>query len=170
MITLIILSVVILYGFIICGISKFGMLKSYSAYSAKWGELYPNHNMELWSVVTVLTAFLIFPVMLNAGDGDPAQCLGFFAPLYLVAVGLTPHYESNKSQEMAHKYLAMLCAVVSITWMVFVTGTWPAVLLCALIAFVAMMVTKTTGSLILWSELVMFVSVHWTLLVLFCHN
>ena len=68
-----ILSAVILFSFISIGVIKFGLQNSYSGYSIKWGNAVPLNNMNLWSIVTIVAAFLLCPVMLELAAGSLLQ-------------------------------------------------------------------------------------------------
>lgn len=165
MFELVLFTMVVLYGFIAISISEFGLLRSYSAYASKWAEKRPNRNMEVWSFFTVIVAFLMFPAMLNAGDGNPAQFLGMFVPMYLVAVGLTPHYETDEKQRRIHTFCAILCAALAAIWIVFISGHLNVILWSLAAAFLAMMLTKSYRSIILWLEIVMFASAQISILM-----
>ena len=97
-----ILSFVLFSGFVILGEVVFGQLPSYSAYSTKWKVKVPLNSMNLWSLVTLIVAFLLMLSMLEIGDGSYLQFLGFFAPLYLICVCLTPDWETNSKQHKFH--------------------------------------------------------------------
>ena len=84
------ISCLLLFCFICLGIGKFGLLRSYSAYAPKWDETVPMKNLNLWSIITFLAGFLLMPVLLQYSEGHILQFLGFFTPIYLMGVSLTP--------------------------------------------------------------------------------
>ena len=164
---MIIASFVLLFGFIGLGIFKFGLLPSYSAYAAKWSERVPlPTNVHLWSIITILAAFLLTPVMVDLGEGNLLQCLGFFAPIYLMVVGLTPTYETNPKAWKIHTWGAAVCAVLALVWIVFVAKCWPAFLACAFLMFFLAILTGThEKSAIFWGEMALFLGTYVTCFV-----
>lgn len=162
MIGMIIASFVLLFGFIGLGIFKFGLLPSYSAYASKWAErsLLPK-RLNPWSIVTILAAFLLMPVMIDLGEGGMMQFLGFFAPLYLIIVGLTPGYETNPGARRVHIWGAAICAVCALIWMTAVMHRWAVVLAVAFIMWSISLATQTfKSSTIFWGEAVLFLSTY----------
>ena len=75
------ISTLALFSFIGAGIIRFGLLRSYSSYSSKWGEAVPMNNMNLWSIVTFVAAFMLCPALLELGTASLWQFLGFLARL-----------------------------------------------------------------------------------------
>ncbi len=160
MIVISVLSFLLLLGFIILSsILNRGIPGSYSAFSAVWAEDPPKLNV--WSVITFLAALSIVPPMLEAGDGNPVQFLGFFAPLYLIVVSLTPNWDIDKKQGRIHTIGAIACAVMAFAWLLLIRHHWWLVSICTVAAFVAGCETKTLpGSAIFWGEMIMFASVY----------
>lgn len=156
-----IISLVLFAGFVTLSVWRFGWRKSYSSYAAKWIEFVPMHNINVWSVVTVVVAFLILPSMLERGEGNLVQCLGFFVPLYLAVVAFTPRYETEHSQYVVHVIGTIVCAAIAVAWLIFVRHLWW-VLLIALAVFGAVAyLTKTyKTSYVFWLEMAMFASVY----------
>ena len=89
-------SAMLFFGFVILGGIKYGLLDCYSAYAAKWQEFYPKLN--IWSVVTFISAFLMMPVILEQSKDNPWQFLGFLAPVSLFFVAGSPRYASETFQ------------------------------------------------------------------------
>ena len=161
-----IISLALFAGFVGLGIRKFGLLPSYSAYSSKWNEAVPIHNMNLWSIVTIAAALLLVPAMVERGQGNPWQFLGFFAPLYLVLVGFTPEWEANPTQHKVHVIGAISCAAISAVWLAVIChlawliGVSFLVMLCAAFA------TKSIKTCyVFWLEMTMFATVYVALIV-----
>lgn len=161
---MIIASFVLLFGFIGLGIFRFGLLPSYSAYAAKWSERCPlPTNLHFWSIVTILAALILTPVMTSIGEGQTLQFLGFFAPLYLIVVGLTPEYETNPRQKKIHIVGAIICSLCAIFWIAFVMNRWAVFLACLFVTFVAAILTHTQQkSILFWGEIVLFLSTYVT--------
>lgn len=123
---LVTISAILFFGFVGINIKKFGLLDCYSAYGAKW-----NGQLNLWSVVTIVSALLLVPVLLEKGDGSLYQFAGFLAPVSLVLVGITPQYNTDKFQWWMHQLgawfgvlfvlLYMIVIGKSFGWLVFFT-------------------------------------------------
>lgn len=160
MTAIVFLSFCILAAFIGLGVCLFGLLRSYSAYAAKWTEELPLHNVHVWSLVTIVAAFLMVPPMIDAGEGNPLQFLGFFAPLYLILVGLTPEWETSKGQHRVHMAGAIVCALCAFAWLVLVRHLWYIVLIFALIFAGIAYLLKRFDAYVFWGEMIMFTSVY----------
>ena len=154
-------SLVIFASFVVLGVVKFTLLGSYSAYAAKWTQAVPIHNMHLWSIVTIIAALLLMPAMIERGEGNLLQCLGFFAPLYLVVVGFTPEWETNKKQRIIHIIGTALCATAAFAWLLFIRHLWWVCLIALAVMCAAAYFTKSwKTSYIFWLEMVMFSSAY----------
>ncbi len=164
MIGTIIASFILLFGFIGRGIFRFGLLPSYSAYASKWTEHVPlPTNLHVWSIVTILAAILLTPAMTTIGEGNYFQFLGFFAPLYLLVVGLTPAYETDARQKRIHICGAIICAFFAVIWVAFVAQRWAVFLACSFIMFMAALATQThKKALLFWGEMALFLSTYLT--------
>lgn len=165
MLILTIISLLLLAGFIgLSCIINHGLAASYSAFSACWEEDPPKLNV--WSVVTFIAAMAMVPPMVEAGDGNPVQFLGFFAPLYLIVVSLTPRWDVDRRQRRIHTAGAIVCAVLAFAWLLLVRHHWWVALICLAAALVAGWRTRTLpGSLVFWGEMVMFASVYLSLII-----
>ena len=152
-----ILALVIFVGFVAISVRKFGWLRSYSAYAAKWTEVAQiNRHTHLWSIVTVIVALLMACGMLEQGDGHPLQFLGFFAPVYLAIVAFTPEYETNREQHIVHVMGALLCATASVAWLWF-AGPQGTIIFSLMVAWLLGILTRSiNSSLIFWAEMAMF--------------
>lgn len=160
------ISTLALFSFIGAGVARFGLLPSYSSYSSKWGAAVPMNNMNLWSVVTFVAAFLLCPVLLELGVASVWQFLGFLTPVYLITVSLTPEWETNKGQYVAHMIAAVLCSVGGLGWLVFVMHAFK-VLACTFAFVMTMALFSGTAKpcWLFWVELFMFLSVYVTVLL-----
>lgn len=163
-----ILALVIFVGFVAISVRKFGWLRSYSAYAAKWTEVAPiNRHTHLWSIVTVIVALLLACGMLEQGEGHPLQFLGFFAPVYLAIVAFTPEYQDQpgdddkmrakrKRQRIIHYIGTILCAAASVAWLWF-AGPQGTIFFSLIAAWLLGILTRSiNGSLIFWAEMAMF--------------
>lgn len=160
-----VVSLLLLGGFIgLSCILNHGIPASYSAFSSVWEEDPPKLNT--WSIVTFMAAMFIVPPMIEAGDGNPLQFLGFFAPLYLIVVSLTPKWETVSRQRRIHMVGAIICAVLAFLWLLIIRHHWWVVGVCALACFIAGCKTRTMPrSAVFWGELVMFASVYLSLII-----
>ena len=152
-----ILALVIFVGFVAISVRKFGWLRSYSAYAAKWTEAVPiNRHTHLWSIVTIIVALLLACGMLEQGEGHPLQFLGFFAPVYLAIVAFTPEYETNRQQRIIHYIGTILCAAASVAWVWF-AGPQGTIIFSLIAALLLGILTRSiNNSLIFWAEMAMF--------------
>ena len=159
------LSLILFTGFVLLGVFKFGLLNSYSAYATKWTESVRIHNSNLWSIITVIVAILLAPALIEQGEGNPWQSLGFFAPVYLIVVAMTPRWEIDRKQRRVHMSGAIICAAVSALWIVAVQHQFTTMLLSLMAAWALGILTKTTErAIIFWGEMVLFASVYVVLL------
>ena len=162
-----VLSLVIFSSFLALSIWRFGWLGSYSGYAAKWTEfLSLGGNIHTWSIVTMAVAVLLCFSTIEAGDESPLQFLGFFAPVYLGVVALTPKWESDKKQKTIHYIGTFLCAVAAILWLILVLRLWFYIPIALALTFIAAYFTKTIKtSYFLWLEIALFAAVYGALLI-----
>lgn len=167
MLTFTILSLVLLVGFTIWASGIRGEVpESYSQLGTDVGEYYPGAPVNPWSVVTFAVAFIMAPPMIEAGDGSLWQCLGYFAPVYLIVVALTPDWASDRTQLWIHRVGAGLCAVMALMWFVFVRDDLGPVIVSYVAAAVAGTATRSLRRCItFWLEAGLFVSVYTSLLI-----
>ena len=168
MLPLIILALVVFVGFIVYGSTLTGELpESYSALGTFMDEYFPGAAINPWSIVTFAVAFLMVPPMVEAGEGSMLQCLGFFAPLYLIVVSLTPEWATDKKQRRVHVIGTILCAVAALAWLLFVRHLgWLVVIICLVVCVAAGWKTKTLSRCkVFWAEMVMFASVYLSLII-----
>ena len=166
MIATTIISLVIFAGFILLGVYKFGLLDSYSAYSDKWAYAVPIKNANLWSIVTMVAAFLMCPVMIESGHDSPWQFLGFATPVYLILVACTPNWAHNIKEHIVHSVGAFLCAGAAVCWLILVRRQLPIAVFSLLGALSLSLATKSLKkSYTFWLEMAMFAAVYVSLLI-----
>ncbi|MBO4924486.1 MAG: hypothetical protein J5382_10250 [Bacteroidales bacterium] len=160
-------SLALFGGFVGLSVHRFGWRRSYSAYAAKWHEAVPlASNTHLWSIVTVVVALLLVPALLERGEGDPWQFLGFFAPMYLCFAAFTPEYETDKRQMKIHIIGTSLCAIVSVAWICFVAERWWTIPVWLVAAWLAAYATITVKkSWLFWLEMAMFGAAYTTIFI-----
>ena len=155
------LSTFILFSFISVGVIRFGLLGSYSSYASRWGKAVPMNNMNLWSVVTLVSAFLLCPVLLELAAGSVLQFLGFLVPVYLIIVSLTPNWDTDRKEFAIHSIAAFFCMVGSIVWAIVIMH---AIKVVAIIGIFYMTIALLTGtyktSVVFWIEMWLFVSTY----------
>ena len=167
MLTFTILSLLLLVGFSVWAAQIKGEIPtSYSALGTDVGEYFPGAAVNPWSIATFAAAFLMAPPMVDAGDGSLWQCLGFFAPIYLIVVALTPDWEKDRRQRIIHRVGAGISAVMALLWLVIVRGD----LGLTFVVYVAAMVAGTVSRSIercwvFWLEVGLFLSVYSSLIV-----
>lgn len=154
-------SLVILAGFSTLSIHRFGWRLAYSSYSSKWAEAVPLHNLNIWSLVTFFVAILLMPAMIEVGEGNALQFLGFFAPLYLLVAAFTPKWETDITQHRVHFAGTVLCATASIVWIILVTHHWWVMPIGFVASAIPAYFTKTyKKSLVFWLEMALFTAVY----------
>lgn len=117
---LLIISAVLFFGFVLLNTVKFGLLDCYSAYGEKWQR--QPHELNWWTVVTVLSALLMIPVLLQNSEGQPWQAIGFLAPISLVLVGNTPNYKENKTAWWLHQIGAWGAVALIVAYILLIPG------------------------------------------------
>lgn len=153
-----IISTILFFGFIIAGVCKFGLLHSYSAYASKWGSV---AGIPIWSIVTLLSAFLIMPCLIEIAAFSPFQFLGFLTPLYLIGVSLTPTWETDPIVKRWHVILATLCAISGLLWLVLVMN-WKLLIVPLVVVLMGLVTGTWDTSYVFWLEMIMFTSVYAT--------
>ena len=154
-------STTLLFSFIIFGVVRFGLLPSYSSYASKWGKVW---GLPIWSVVTLLSAALIMPVLIEVMS-PMFQFLGFLTPLYLIGVSLTPTWETDPVVRKWHVILAGLCAAFGVAWLVFTMNIWLLVV-PIVVSLVGVFTWSWKNNYVFWLEMIMFSSVYATALFL----
>lgn len=161
-----ILSMVLMGGFVGLSVWRFRLLGSYSRYARKWTELVPMHNVNVWSIVTVAVAILLMPAMIERAQGDMLQCFGFLAPCYLIAVAMTPRYETEGEQMIWHGLLAICCAVGFLAYVCFGLRLWFVPLItAAAFAVIALLTKSLKSSYLFWGEMAMFAAAYVVVLI-----
>lgn len=165
--SLVIASIVLFAGFVLLGIWKFGLLPSYSAYADKWAIAVPiDEKTNIWSAVTIIVAILMVPALVEAGQDNPWQFLGFFCPLYLIVVGFTPRWAHSIKQHIIHSVGAFLCAGAALCWLLLVRRQFPIAVFSLLGTLALALLTRSVKkSITFWAEMAMFIAVYISLLI-----
>ena len=163
MVILLLLSALCLMGFVSCSVKKFGLLKSYSAYSSKWSLMIA--QQPVWSVVTFVSAMLLIPPMIEVGTDNPFQCCGFFAPVYLIVVSLTPNWQKDKMQHKVHVFGAAICAAFALVWLILICHLWHIVLYMTILILALAIIIKRYDAYVFWGEMILFISVYLSLIL-----
>lgn len=155
-----VISTILFFGFIILNVFIFGILSSYSAYGTIWGKR-KIFGLNLWSVITIVSAFLLTPPLIDKGIDNPLQFLGFLTPVYLICVGLTPGWEENDKEWMWHSIFAGLCAICALLWIFLVSGNyWPLILILIEVLITAILTRTLIFAFVFWLEMIMFLSTY----------
>ena len=166
------LSMILLVAFNIICLKKFGLLSCYSAYGAKWGDWEKEHHftngLNIWSVITFLTAALLIPPMLTTSAGNPLQFLCFFAPVYLFLVAFTPYYTESKVDNLIHQIGSWTCVVFILFWLIFVVHKWFVLLPVTILTLVVGLGTNTfKESVIYYLEVIMYITTYIVMITMF---
>lgn len=157
-------SAALLFTFIGAGVIRFGLLDSYSAYASKWKRAVPLNNVNVWSIVTCVAAFLICPPLLEVGLGSMWQFLGFLVPIYLMIVTLTPDWATDNGQYKVHSIFAILCFIGGNAWCFAVMNALRVMLgVAVFISALALFSGTAKRSAVFWIEMYAFLSVYITL-------
>ncbi len=164
-----VVSLLMFVGFNYLCIKKYGLLSCYSAYGMKWEGYTKEHpqlkNLNLWSIVTIVSAALLLIPMLCSSKDSPLQFLCFFAPLHLFLVGFTPHYCKNKTAFIIHQigaWGAVLCVLI---WLFVIVKMWAVIIPVFTLAFVIAIGTRTTKkSYFYYLEMAIYLSTYLVLL------
>jgi len=167
MIAFTILSALLLVAFVVWAAQIRGEIpSSYSALGTDVGEYFPGAATNPWSIVTFLVAFLMLPPMIEAGDGSLWQCLGFFAPVYLIVVALTPDWEKDRKQRVIHRVGAGICAIAALLWLVIIREDLGLTFCVYVACMVAGTASRSIGRCtVFWLEAGLFLSVYASLIV-----
>lgn len=152
------LSAVLFFGFVILSVRKFGLLSCFSAYAPKWKEAYPAKGFNWWSFVTIISAALLIPVLLEQSEGNPLQFTGFLAPLSLFLVGVTPDYQTNKLQNIGHQIGAWSAVALIIVYIIMVPKMLVVVIVLVTVGLLLSLAKKDT--IIFWLEMAMYLSLY----------
>ena len=162
-----ILSAVMLFGFMGIGVKKYGLLSCYSAYGPLWDKWHPKLN--IWSVITFISAALMVPALLEVSVFSAWQFLGFLAPVSLFWVAASPNYQTDKFANIMHQCGAWGAVVAAISYIVIISQLWGITLIwwivagLALAAVVLGLVFK--GTLMLWGEIAVYSSIYSSMLI-----
>jgi hypothetical protein len=151
-------SAILFFGFVILSVRKFGLLSCFSAYAPKWKEAYPIHNFNWWSFVTILSAALLIPVLLEQSEGNPLQFTGFLAPLSLFLVGLTPNYQTSKAQNVGHQIGAWSAVALILIYIFVVPKMLVPVIILVTVGLVLSLAKKDT--VMFWLEMAIYASLY----------
>lgn len=152
------LSAILFFGFVIIGVRKFGLLSCYSAYAAKWA---PQRESQLnpWQLVTIVSAFLLVPVLLEGAEGSIYQCFGFLAPAFLTMVGASPKYETDRFQWWIHQIGAWGTVLFVVCYSI-IFGLWWLILIVFLIGMVIAWKTGFKEYWMFWGEMAMYLGTY----------
>lgn len=159
-----IISAVLLFGFAALCVYKFGWKTCYSAYGKFWDK----GDINTWSLVTILSAFIIVPAILEASNNSPYQFVGFLAPVSLLLVGATPNYATDKTQAIIHPIGALSAVVFIVLYSILVPHLLWIVLSIVAIAALVGYIQRINGrkTIIFWLEMAMYMSTYVILFII----
>lgn len=149
-------SAVMLIGFMIISMCKFGLKSCYSAYGALWGEW--GDGINEWSFITFLSAALMIPVLLEAAEGNPWQFLGFLAPASLFFVAFSPNYKTDKLANTLHQCGAWCSVLFIISYLILIPHLAWVIIPFSAIAGIMSLIYKE--SRMLWFEIAGYASAY----------
>lgn len=159
------LSAVLFFGFTIFSVRKFGLLSCWSAYGPEWKKQSKDiSGLNWWSVVTVVSAAMLMPVLLELSNNPNFQFLGFLAPISLFLVGLTPGYQTNKTQNIIHQIGAWSAVVFILIYIFLIPKMFIFVLFYVVIGLLLSLAKKNT--VMFWLEIAMYVSLYTIIFVI----
>ena len=158
------LSCALFFGFVALCVAKFGLQSCYSAYGPLWREALPEFN--IWSAVTLATAFLLIPPLLESSDGNPWQYTGFLCPALIMFVALTPDYNKGGMPLTVHSFCAAGGALFAVLYIIFVAPQlwWLIVLYLGLAT--AAMLHCGRWSFVFWYEMAAYAATYTVMFVI----
>ena len=160
------LSLILFFGFVGVGVSKFNLLDCYSAYGEQWGDNVPiSGGLNLWTVITVLSAFMMVPPLVDAANGSLLQFTGFVAPTSLLLVGITPYYKYNKLDWWLHQIGAWCAVLWVLVYIIFVAKlAW----IIALFVILSVILSWIFGwkKWMFWAEMCTYLGIYITLFLI----
>lgn len=152
MITFKILTTLLFWSFIILSIIRFGIPHSYSMLAYKW-------NKKIWTTITMLTGFLILPVFIETGNDSAWQFLSFFAPAWLIFIGMTPDFLTDSMHYTLHMTFTAFAVVCNILWIILIAHNALILLVITCLILLLAWITKTIkSSYIFWLEMIIFLT------------
>lgn len=150
------ISFLMFFGFVGICFSRFGLQSCYSAYGMLWEPASPSH-INWWQAVTVTSAFILAPAIIETASGSTWQFAAFLGPVSLLFVGATPDYAIDTIKHIIHSTGAILAAMFIIIY----TITIPHMLwvIGATIAM-AVVLTLWKKNWMLWGELALYLSAY----------
>ena len=159
-----ILSAILFFGFVALCVWKFGLQSCYSAYGAKWREVFPAVN--IWSVVTFTTAALLIPPILQASAGNPWQAVAFFCPALIMFVAVTPDYATNPSAGILHSVCAATSALLALVFIIAIAPSlWWLPVMYVLLSTVAMFVCGAYSAMF-WGEMAAYATIYTAMFII----
>lgn len=158
------LSCALFFGFVVLCVKKFGLRSCYSAYGPLWAAIPPfTFTFNPWSIVTLVTAFILVPVTIEVAEGSSWQFLGFLCPALLLFVALTPDYGTNKVAGVVHVVCAGLAALMSVLYILLVTpNLWWIIVVVVALATAASLYTGFKAHWDFWFEMAAYVGIYTT--------
>ena len=157
------LSAILFFGFVGLCFHKFGIQTCYSAYGPLWAsKVGSTHVRNPWCYVTFISAAMLIPVLVVAGEGNDWQFAGFLCPVLIMLVASTPDYKTDVFVGRLHSICAIGGALWAILFIIFVAPKFfPLLIVYAILAgiFTLALGVKNWN---LWYELAAYLSIYTT--------
>ena len=161
------ISEIIFFGFVVAGVCEFGLLSCYSAYAPKWGEKWPSPGtLNIWSMVTLVSALLLLPVLLEQSNDSSWQFLGFLAPVSLILVSISTDYQTNNFSWWIHQIGALSAVVFVSLYSILVPNLWWIVLIVVAVAAIISAITGFKKYWMFWAEMAMYLATYIILFIM----
>ena len=161
------ISGMMFFGFVGVGVGEFGLLSCYSAYAPKWGEKWPSPGtLNIWSMVTLVSALLLLPVLLEQSNNSTWQFLGFLAPVSHILVSISPDYQTNNFSWWIHQIGALSAVVFVSLYSILVPNLWWIVLIVVAVAAIISVITGFKKYWMFWAEMAMYLATYIILFII----
>ena len=160
-----ILYLFLFYGFTIISIKKFGVPSSHSEFYYDW---YGYTTHPIWEMVNFFSALLLMIAMkASVPYGSLWWIIGTIAPCFLVGVMMVPCFRRNALDGFIHTTCAILCAALTIAYIIFGLHAWWTIIVSVLTVFFTMWLTeafKEKDTWTWWFEQILFYGIAMALL------
>ena len=150
MTALLIISFLVMFGYIAYYINKVGVL---SSHSNSYFALKPYKQSWLFYASMTITAFTLLPVALELTP-EPLQILAFLTVAPIAAVAAAANYHGDTMESKVHFTSATIAGIASMLWAVYMSYSYSWLLLCfvAVLGLIAFLANKRWRSPMLFLE------------------
>jgi hypothetical protein len=120
----------------------------------------------LFPIMMFSISGLLLPSWLDATEGSNLQFLSFLTCASIMFVGAAPNFKGVSIENRVHTISAIIAAICSMLWCIFVVGSWGIILGYLILILGLSLITKTLKtSYTFWLEMVAFLSLYTSLLI-----